>query len=31
MIADLGRVCVWGAGEGEDRTNALARFGELFS
>lgn len=31
MIADFGRVCEGGAGEGEDLANGFARFGELFN
>lgn len=30
-IADLGRGCDCGAGDGEDRPNGLARLGELLS
>jgi hypothetical protein len=30
-MADLGRVCECGAGDGEDRPNGLARLGELLS
>lgn len=31
MIADLGRVCDCGAGDGDERPNGLARLGELLS
>lgn len=29
--ADFGRACGWGADDGEDRPNGLARWGEFFS
>lgn len=31
IMADFGLVCDCGAGDGEERPNGLARFGELFN